>query len=165
MVNNLIVKISLLLNPMQQTTKYLYSRNAALIVMSLPSVFLAITLTNLTKAFDNGFSVRGAIIATAGLVFIIQLVYLFITRLLPALQNKTALEFNNTGIADYVKKVELDWSAISSIKLETGSSPKLIIELKEETNYGKEIIVNLKWVSGNYNEISDNANAYLEKKK
>ena len=146
---------------MQQTVKYPYSRNAALIVMSLPLVFLAITSTNLTKVFETGFSLRGAIIVTAALVFIVQLVYLFITRLLPALQNKTALEFNNTGIADYVKKVELDWAAISSIKLETGSSPKLIIELKEETNYGKQIIVNLKWVSGNYNEISETANGYL----
>ena len=165
MLNNLIVKISLLLSPMQQTVKYPYSRNAALIVMSLPSVFLAITITNITKAFDTGFSLRGAIIAAAGLVFITQLVYLFITRLLPALQNKTALEFNNTGIADYVKKVELDWTAIAAIKLETGSSPKLIIELKEETNYGKQIIVNLKWVSGNYAEISETANTYLEKTK
>ena len=150
---------------MQQTVKYPYSRNGAFMMMSLPLVFLAITLTNITKAFEIGFSVRGAIIAAAGLVFIIQLVYLFITRLLPALQNKTALEFNNTGIADYVKKVELDWIAIAGIKLETGSSPKLIIELKEETNYGKEIIVNLKWVSGNYTEISETANAYLDKKK
>ena len=165
MLSNLIVKISLLLNPMQQTVKYPYSRNAALMMMSLPFLFLAITAPNLSSALKDGFSLRAAIIATAELVFVVQLVYVFIYRLLPGLQNKTALEFNNTGIADYVKKVELDCTAIASIKLETGSSPKLIIELKEETNYGKEIIVNLKWVSGNYNEISDTANAYLEKKK
>lgn len=150
---------------MQQTVKYTYSRNAALMMMSLPLVFLAITAPNLSSAFKNGFSLRAAVIAVAALVFVIQIVYMFISRLLPALQNKTALEFNNTGIADYVKNVELDWKTIDSVKVETGSSPKLIIELKEETNYGKQVIVNLKWISGNYTEIGETANAYLEKKK
>ena len=150
---------------MQQTVKYTYSRNAALMMMSLPLLFLAITAPNLSSALKNGFSLRGTVLAVAGLVFLIQIVYMFITRLLPALQNKTALEFNNTGIADYVKNVELDWTTIAAIKVETGSSPKLIIDLKEETNYGKQVIVNLKWVSGNYTEMGERANAYLERKK
>ena len=147
---------------MQQTVKYTYSRNAAFMMMSLPFLFFGMTLTNVTKVFETGLTLRGGIVIAASVVFLVQLIYLFISRLLPALQNKTVLEFNDTGIADYVKKVELDWSAIASIKLETGSSPKLIIELKEETNYGKQIIVNLKWVSGNYAEISETANTYLE---
>ena len=150
---------------MQQTVKYTYSRNAALMMMSLPLLFLAITAPNLSSALKNGFSLRGTVLAVAGLVFLIQIVYMFITRLLPALQNKTALEFNKTAIADYVQNVELDWKSIDAIKLETGSKPKLIIDLKEETNYGKQVTVNLKWVSGNYTEMGEKANAYLEKKK
>lgn len=150
---------------MSETIQYPYSKNAALMMISLPLIFLVITIPNLIKAHSVSISISFIVIAVANLIFITQFVYLFITRLLPALQNKTALEFNNTGIADYVKKVELDWTAIASIKLETGSSPKLIIALKEETNYGKQIAVNLKWVAGSYKEISETANAYLEKKK
>jgi hypothetical protein len=92
----------------------------------------------------------------------VQFTYLLITRLLPALQNKAALAFNETGIADYIKNVELDWNDITAIKLETGSSPKLLVELKEETNYGKQIAINLKWVAGSYKDISETANSYLE---
>jgi hypothetical protein len=150
---------------MRETVKYPYSKNAALMMISLPLIFLVITVPNLNKAYTAGITISVVVIAVANLIFVVQFTYLLITRLLPALQNKTALAFNDTGIADYIKNVELDWNDITAIKLETGSSPKLLVEFKEETNYGKQIAINLKWVAGSYKDISETANAYLEKKK
>jgi len=145
-----------------ETIKYPYNTQAALTRIVVPLVFLAITFNNLINAYKQHITVSWLIIATADLIFIAQTVFIFINRLLPALQNKPALELNETGIADYIRKVEISWRDIEAINFEQGRSAKMLVDLKEETDYGKQIAINLNWIKGNQLEICQTTQAYLE---
>jgi hypothetical protein len=145
-----------------ETIKYPYNTNAALTRIAVPLVFLVITLNNLLTAYHKGITANWLIIGTADLIFIAQIVFIFINRLLPALQNKAALELNETGVDDYIRKVEISWKDIAAINLEQGRRSKMVIDLKEETDYGKQIAINLNWIQGNDLEICQTTQAYLE---
>lgn len=147
---------------MYETIKYPYNTNAALTRIAVPLVFLVITLNNLLTAYHKGITANWLIIGTADLIFIAQIVFIFINRLLPALQNKAALELNETGVDDYIRKVEISWKDIAAINLEQGRRSKMVIDLKEETDYGKQIAINLNWIQGNDLEICQTTQAYLE---
>ncbi len=147
---------------MYETIKYSYNTQSALTRIVVPLVFLVITATNLKTAYLEHITVSWLIIATADLIFIAQMIFIFVNRLLPALQNKPALELNETGIADYIRKVEISWRDIAAINFEQGRRAKMVIDLKEETDYGKQIAINLNWVRGNHMEICQTTQAYLE---
>ena len=147
---------------MYETIKYPYNTNAALTRMVVPLIFLIITANNFKTAYLAGITVSWVIIGIADLIFIAQMVFIFINRLLPALQNKAALELNETGIDDYIRKVEISWKDVAAINLEQGRRTKMVIDLKEETDYGKQIAINLNWIQGNDLEICQTTQAYLE---
>jgi len=130
--------------------------------VGVPLVFLLITAVNLKNAYLAGHTVSWVVTALADLVFTAQLVYVLITRLIPALKGDTALEFNNDGIADYIRKIEIDWKDVKDINFEQSRKAKMVIDLKEETDYGRQIAISLKWVAGNDKEICETAMAYLE---
>jgi len=130
--------------------------------VGVPLVFLLITAVNLKNAYVAGHTVSWVITALADLVFTAQLVYVLITRLIPAFKGDIALEFNNTGIADYIRKIEIDWKDVKDINFEQSRKAKMVIDLKEETDYGRQIAISLKWVEGNDKEICETAMAYLE---
>ncbi|MEO8887562.1 MAG: hypothetical protein ABI367_15970 [Mucilaginibacter sp.] len=147
---------------MYETIKYPYNINAALTRMVVPLIFLIITATNFKTAYMAGITVSWLIIGTADLIFIAQIIFIFINRLLPALTKRAALELNPEGIADYIRKVEISWKDIAAINFEQGRRTKMVIDLKEETDYGKEIAINLNWVQGNDLEICQTTQAYFE---
>ena len=147
---------------MYETIKYPYNINAALTRIAVPLVFLLITANNFKTAYLAGTTANWLIIATADLIFIAQVVFIFINRLLPALQKKAALELNETGIDDYIRKVEISWRDVEAINFEQGRRAKMVVDLKEETDYGKQIAINLSWVQGNALEICQTTQAYLE---
>ena len=130
--------------------------------VGVPLVFLLITAVNLKNAYLAGHTVSWVITALADLVFTAQLVYVLITRLIPAFKGDIALEFNNTGISDYIRKIEIDWKDVKDINFEQSRKAKMVIDLKEETDYGRQIAISLKWVEGNDKEICETAMAYLE---
>ena len=130
--------------------------------VGVPLVFLLITAVNLKNAYLAGHTVSWVITALADLVFTAQLVYVLITRLIPAFKGDIALEFNDNGIADYIRKIEIDWKDVKDINFEQSRKAKMVIDLKEETDYGRQIAISLKWVEGNDKEICETAMAYLE---
>src|SRR6187402_2236013 len=119
---------------MYETIKYPYNKNAALMGVGVPLVFLLITAVNLKNAYLAGHTVSWVITALADLVFTAQLVYVLITRLIPAFKGDIALEFNNTGISDYIRKIEIDWKDVKDINFEQSRKAKMVIDLKEETD-------------------------------
>ena len=147
---------------MYETIKYPYNTNAALTRIVVPLIFLIFTANNFKTAYLAGITVSWIIIAVADLIFIAQTIFIFINRLLPALQKKAALELNREGIADYIRKVEISWRDIEAISFEQGRRSKMVIDLKEETDYGKQIAINLNWIQGNDLEICQTTQAYLE---
>ncbi len=147
---------------MYETIKYPYNINAALTRMVVPLIFLIITANNFKTAYLAGITVSWVIIAIADLIFIAQVVFIFVNRMLPALAKRAALELNPEGIADYIRKVEISWRDIEAINFEQGRRSKMVVDLKEETDYGKQIAINLNWVQGNDLEICQTTQAYLE---
>jgi hypothetical protein len=88
---------------------------------------------------------------------------MLITRLIPALKNKVALELNEQGITDYMRNIVIEWRDVQDINMEQGRNfSKMVIGLKEETEYGKQIAIPLRWIAGKDLEICQTTQAYLE---
>lgn len=132
----------------------------------MPLAFMAITYRNLTLSFQYHLIPGMLIIITCDLIFASYLVYIVITRLIPALQNKVALELNDQGINDYIRNIVIEWSFVNGLAHEIGrNSSKIIVKLKEETEYGTEVVIRLRWVKGKDRKIFDEANDYFKQRK
>jgi len=87
-----------------------------------------------------------------------------IKYLIPALQNKVALELNKTGIVSYIKNVVIEWKDIERIDLRTTRTSSLLyITFKWETDHGNYIRIPLGPVGGSDSDIYNNAIDYLKK--
>jgi hypothetical protein len=151
---------------MYETIEYPYSKNSAMLGMLLPLVFFTITFNNLKAAWTGGYILVLAIIGIADLVFLSFLVFVLVKRLLPAVQNRVALELSEEGISDYQRNIVIEWKDVEGISQEFGRSfSKLIIDLKYETDYGSQIAISLRWVAGKDAEICETAMAYFEEMK
>jgi len=151
---------------MAATIEFPYSKNSALLGVGVPIIFLLITFSNLRSAYIAGATVSYSVIAFADLVFITQMLYVFITRLIPALKNEVALELNDKGIEDFIRKIEIEWTDIKAINWEAGrNSSKLVIDLKHETDYGTQIAISLRWLKGKDREICETIIARFEEMK
>lgn len=148
---------------MVEIIQYPYSKNFAFIGVLLPLVFLVITFNNLRYAYFGGYTINWLIIAFADLIFLSQFLLVLIKRLIPALRNEVALELNEKGITEYTRNIVIAWRDIKDINMERGpSSSKMVIDLKEETDYGKQIAISLRWVAGKDLEICETTMAYFE---
>jgi hypothetical protein len=106
------------------------------------------------------------IIGLVDLLFFVFFFYVFITRLIPALRNQVALEFNEEGITDYQRNIIIEWKDVEKISQEFGRSfSKMVIDLKYETDYGSQVAISLRWVAGKDKNICDTAIAYFEEMK
>lgn len=131
--------------------------------VALPVVFFAITFNNLRLSFLGGYTLSWIIIAIADLIFLTLFLYVLIKRLIPALKNEVALELNEEGITDYIRNIVIEWADVQDINLERGRNfSKMVIDLKEETDYGKQIAISLRWVAGKDLEICNTTMAYFE---
>lgn len=148
---------------MTESIQYPYSKNSALLGVGLPLIFFAITFNNLRYSYINGYILSWMIIVVADLVFLALLLFVLIKRLIPALKNEIALELNEEGIVDYIRNIVIEWGDVREINLEMGrNSSKMVIDLKEETDYGKQIAIPLRWVAGKDLEICETTQAYFE---
>ena len=148
---------------MPEPIQFTYSKNSALLGIILPLVFFAITFNNLRYSFQYNYIVSLVIIGLADLLFLSMLVLILIKRLIPALRNEVALELNEEGITDYIRKIVIEWSDVKSISQEYGRSfSKMVIDLKHETDYGSQIAISLRWVTGRDQEICQAASDYFE---
>jgi hypothetical protein len=142
----------------------LHSRkNSAFLGIALPLIFFAITFNNLKYSFLNNYTINWMVIAFADLIFLSLFIFILIKRLIPAFRNEVALELNEEGITDYTRNIVIGWGDVKDINLERGRSfSKMVIDLKEETDYGKQIAISLRWVEGKDLEICETAMAYFE---
>jgi hypothetical protein len=148
---------------MTETIQYPYSKNTATFGLILPLVFFIITFNNLRYAYANGFILSWVIIAIADLIFLLQFVYIFLKRFLPAVRNQVALELSQDGITDYTRHIVLEWDDVRNIDMQLGRNfSKMIIDLKQETDYGTQIAISLRWVAGRDIEICNTTQAYFE---
>jgi hypothetical protein len=148
---------------MTETIDFPYSKNYALLGVLLPLVFLAITFNNLRYSFIGGYTLSWIILAFANLIFLALLIYILVTRLIPALKNRVALELNEEGINDYIRNIVIEWADVKDINLESGrNSAKMVIDLKQETEYGTQIAIPLRWIAGKDLEICETTVAYFE---
>lgn len=148
---------------MTETIQYPYSKNAAVFGLTMPMVFFIITFNNLRYSYTNGFILSWMLIALADLVFLVLFFYILVKRLLPALRNQVALELSEEGITDYTRKIVIEWADVKNIDMQLGRNfSKMIIDLKQETEYGTQIAISLRWIAGKDLEICNTTQAYFE---
>ena len=148
---------------MAESIEFLYSKNSAFFGVTLPFTFFAITFNNLRYSFLGGYTLSWIIIAIADLVFFSLFTFVLLRRLVPALRNEVALELSNEGISDHIRNIIIEWADVKDINLERGRNfSKMVIDLKEETDYGKQIAISLRWVEGKDLEICETTVAYFE---
>jgi hypothetical protein len=148
---------------MHETIQYPYSKNSAILGVLLPLIFFAITFNNFYYSYLSGYTINWLVIAFADLVFLSLFVFVLIKRLIPALRNQVALELNEQGITDFTRNIVIEWGDVKSINMERGrSSSKMVVDLKEETDYGKQIAISLRWIAGKDLEICQTTQAYFE---
>jgi len=148
---------------MSETIQYPYSKASGFLGVIVPLAFVGITFNNLRQSYLAGFTLSWILIAFADLIFLSLLVYILFQRLIPALQNKIALKLDEEGITDHIRNIIISWGDIKDINMESGrNSSKMVIDLKEETEYGKQITISLRWVEGKDLEICETAVAYFE---
>ena len=148
---------------MAETIEYPYSKNSALLGLILPLIFFALTFNNFRSAWEYGHVFIWVAILVANFIFISFFIFILLKRMIPALRNQVALEFSEEGITDYQRDIIIDWADVKDISQEYARSySKLVIDLKEETDYGSQIAISLRWVAGKDKEICETAMAYWE---
>ncbi len=145
-----------------QSVQYPYNKIASIIYTIL---VLGVLIFFPTPLIIKGIGTHDNfvwILLLFALVWLSFLIYLVIKYLIPALQNKTALEINSIGITSHIKNVIIYWNDIEEIRLVGARSPWLYITFKWKTDHGDSININLQYVKGDDQEICDTANGYLE---
>lgn len=148
---------------MTETIQYPYSKNTAIFGLALPLVFFIITFNNLRYSYANGFILPLSLILFADLIFLAQFIYIFLKRFLQAMRNQVALELSEDGITDYTRNIVIEWVDVKNIDMQLGRNfSKMIIDLKQETDYGTQIAISLRWVAGRDIDICNTTQAYFE---
>ncbi|HTH83368.1 MAG TPA: STM3941 family protein [Mucilaginibacter sp.] len=147
---------------MNSTTAYLYSKKNGFVTLVVLLILGLLFISNIFKANQTNDRIDVYVFAllTAALAF--ALVVLIAKRLMPALKNEVVLEFNEKGIIDYLRNVTIDWKDIKSIDFKrTRSSSMIWLRLKWESDYGSQIFISLRWVTGKDNDIYRTAVSYF----
>ncbi len=148
---------------MTEPIQYPYSKNTALVGAAMPLIFFVITFNNLRDSYLGGFILSWVLIAACDLLFLVFLVYILLKRLLPALRHEVALELSEAGITDYTRNIVIEWADVKNIDMQLARNfSKMIVDLKEETDYGTQIAISLRWIAGNDLEICQTTQAYFE---
>jgi hypothetical protein len=148
---------------MTEPIQFAYSKNSAFLGVALPLIFFVITFNNFRYSFLHGYIISWIIIAISDLIFLSLLVFILIKRLIPALRNDIALELSEEGITDYTRNIVIEWPDVKNIDMQSGRNfSKMLIDLKEETDYGQQIAISLRWVEGKDLEICETTQAYFE---
>lgn len=144
---------------MTGTTRYPYSVNFSLGAILLLLIFMWMVFSNAGKASS---AIDWAIFGIPGIIFVTLLALLIIKRLVPALKGETALELDADGISDYIRDISVNWVDIEDISLIPGRSASLLrIDLKWESDYGRQINIPLRWVKGKDSVIYETVLSYF----
>lgn len=146
------------------TTTFLYSKRNSIVTIIVMLVLGVLFISNIYKAYNNNDKPDLIVFAALVILLVFVLVIVVAKRLLPALRNEVILEFNETELIDYLRNITVNWSDIELIGFRrTRSSSMMVLRLKWESDYGKDITVSLRWVEGKDNDIYSTALSYLNR--
>jgi hypothetical protein len=146
---------------MTATTQYRYSLNFSLGTILLMVILMWLLFSNARGANS---AISWAVYGICSLLFFLLLTLLVIKRLIPALKGDVALELDAEGVSDYIRDISVNWTDIEDISLIPGRSASMLrIDLKWESEYGKQINLPLRWVKGKDAEIYDMVLAYFNR--
>jgi hypothetical protein len=145
---------------MTQTVRYTYSLNFCLGTILLMVVLMYLLFSNAGGPIGI---VALAIYGFFSLVFLSTLALLVVKRLIPALKGDIALELDEEGINDYIRNISINWNDINEISLIRGRSASIMqVDLKWESDYGKQLNIPLRWIKGKDDEIYETVMACFE---
>jgi hypothetical protein len=146
---------------MTATTQYRYSLNFSLATILLMVILMWLLFSNARGANST---ISWAVYGVCALLFFSLLSLLVIKRLIPALKGDVALELDADGISDYIRDISVNWIDIEDISLIPGRSASMLrIDLKWESEYGKQINLPLRWIKGKDADIYDMVMAYFNR--
>lgn len=144
---------------MTGTTQYRYSLNFSLGTILLMVILMWLLFSNIR---GTNSALSWAVHGISAFLFLSLLTLLIIKRLIPALRGDIALELDAEGISDYIRDINVNWIDIEDISLIPGRSASMLrIDLKWESEYGRQINLPLRWVKGKDAEIYDMVMAYF----
>ena len=142
---------------------YPYSKNTAITLILLLLAFTVGGLFTLKTIRDTRDIIAAVI---SGLLMLTFLTFFIAKFLIPALQNKTAIEISSSGIINYFPKtVKIDWKDVEEIQLTALAPRNMFITFKQSRSEGRRGIIGLFRVEGNSREIYDTAVFYFQNSK
>lgn len=146
------------------TTTFLYSKRNSIVTIIVMVVAGVLFTSNIYKAYYSNDKFDLVVFALLVMLLVAVLVIVVFKRLLPALHKEVILEFNDTELIDYLRNITVNWHDIQSIDFRrTRSSSMMVLRLKWESDYGKDITISLRWVEGKDNDIYSTALTYLNR--
>jgi hypothetical protein len=146
-----------------EVIKFPFSKKSGYTALVVLTIFILLLLkTSITNYLAH--DILGTVVFGVFILFLLGIMGLMIvTRLIPAIKQEVALELDENGVKDYVRNIILDWKDIEDIGLKPGrSSAMLVFELKFDSDFGKQIVVSLRWVAGKDSEIYNTVLAYFD---
>jgi hypothetical protein len=146
-----------------QIIQFPYSKKVAFVGVIVLLVTILLLLRTCVESYYAHAMVGTVIYGVFVLIIVAVLIIMIYTRLIPALKGEIALELDENGAKDYIRKIVIDWKDVEDIYLRPGrSSSMLVFELKFESDFGKQVSVLLRWVEGRDNDIFNAVVAYFD---
>jgi len=143
-----------------ESTQYPYSLKFSIGTIILMLLLLGILFVNVLQA---NTVLTWIVFGFIGALFFSMLILLVLKRLIPAIKGDISLELTEDLLIDYIRNITIEWKDIKGIKLLRGrSASTLQVELNWESDYGKQINIPLRWVTGKDSDIYDAVLAYFE---
>jgi hypothetical protein len=148
---------------MDSVTIYPYSKKNSIVTIIVMLILGVLFISNVYKAYNINDRFDLIVFAIFIIVLVGVLTIVVFRRLMPSLHNDAILEFNEICLVDHLRNITINWEDIESIGFRrTRSSSLIVIHLKWESDYGKDISISLRWVAGKDLEIYNTALAYFD---
>lgn len=143
-----------------EVAQFPYSLKFSIASLVLMVLFISLLFINVLAA--DSF-VGWAVFSLFALAFLLMFVLVIVKRFVPALRGDIALQLDEEGISDYIRNISINWGDIDEISMVRGRSASSVrVGLKFDSDYGNWIIIPLRWIKGNDDDIYDAITAYYE---
>jgi uncharacterized membrane protein (DUF485 family) len=162
-MNSLLLyfRVYLIMEPVQ----YPYSKAKSTFFVGLGLILIGMSIFLFIKFVPSDDVNWGMFLLflLVALSLVLTVLYVIVNYLIPAFQNKVALEINSDEIISYAKDVTVPWTDVEEVTIFSGRySSSLYIKFKHETDQGDSISIGLQYVKGDGEKIYDKALSYFE---
>ena len=120
---------------MKNVVKLKYSKISGQIAIIFILFLVSISLPHLIKFYQKNDTIDWILIAIFDIVFLIMAIFVVKLYLLPGLRGETAIELNDIGIIDNIRKRQVTWDNISGIRLVYSQTKSAVaIDIKDESH-------------------------------